>query len=171
MKNSPIGLYQHFKGGYYFVQNVVRDTRTEKPTLLYYFDVFHPEFGFFVRDITEFFDYVKDRKDNMTGQETRFRKVVSLDNPENNLTTSQLIEELRERADSPLQSLDIDGLNSKVFSHDYVVGEAYEATKDFPKGVTTLAVADTPEEAFEYLKRKSNPRACVFKRVFIQQEE
>ena len=171
MNRSPIGLYRHFKGGYYFVQNVVRDTKTERPTLLYYFDVLHPESGFFVRDITEFYDFVGDRKDNVTGQSNRFERVTSLENYIENFSTEQLIKELQSRKDSPFQTLDIEGLNSLVFSHDFAIGEPYEETRDTPRGVETLAVCDSPEEAFDYLKRNANPRASVFKRVFIKQEE
>lgn len=177
-----LGLYRHFKGDYYYVQNIVTDTKDEKSQVVIYFDVLHPERGTFARTVLDFIakydesggdflghKYIIDRVDNVTGQTHRFEKIVSLDNEVKNLSTESLLNELAKRADSPLQELDIDGLSKRVFCSDYVIGEAYEATDDNPKGVFSFNVFDDGDSAFKYLsthKHKSN--AKVFKRTFIE---
>lgn len=178
-----IGLYRHFKGEYYYVTGLAKSTADEKTVMVYYFNVCHPEYGSFVRplddfvadhDTTEHFGdemtlYIKDRKDNKTGQIKRFERVKDLNFQIGSISTEQLIEELRRRTDSPIHELDIEGLQSKVFSKDYVVGEAYEQTDTTEKGVYTVSVHDTPEKAQEYLAthvHKINTK--VFKRTFIE---
>ncbi len=163
-----LGLYRHFKGEYYFLLNIVRG---DNERYVQYLNIFHPEYGYFVRPYSEWRTDVSEREDNITGQTYRFERVYSIDNAVKNLSTNQLIDELKERSDSPLQKLDIEGLSAKCFNSDYVVGEAYEATEDSPKGVYTVAVCDTPQEAFDYLSTHSTKKNTgVFKRTFIQLE-
>ena len=55
--NEPkvtIGLYRHFKGEYYFVQNIVKDA-VRDIAMCQYFNVSHPEYGIFVRPVDEWF--------------------------------------------------------------------------------------------------------------------
>lgn len=169
-----IGLYRHFKGAYYFVQNIVLDAVRNCP-MCYYFNVLHPEKGLFVRPVDEWFSedtdkgLIKDRPDNTTGQTTRFAKVVSLGDEVKNLSTDHLIRELKGREDSPLQTLDIDGLSDCVFCTDYVVGDKNYATEDYPCGVSTVASFTTEEEAKNYYATHKHLRATgVFKRTFIE---
>lgn len=178
MKESKvtIGLYRHFKGAYYFVQNVVKNAITNED-MCYYYNVMHPEFGFFVRPIAEWFDEftdrgrVVDRPDNHTGQKHRFEKVQSLYFGVKTITTEHLMRELAERNDSPLQALDIEGLNDRVFSVDYVIGERCLATEDHPDGVVTIASFNTEEQAKTYFAtHKLRKSAGVFKRTFIEVE-
>ena len=168
-----LGLYRHFKGEYYMVQNVVKNAITDE-LMCYYFNVLHPELGFFVRPMREWFDLntdvgpIIDRRDNVTGQRHRFEKVVSIDNQVKNLSTEQLVNELIRREDSPLHELDLRELQSRVFSRDYIVGEKNYETEDFPRGVTTLAVFSTPKDAYECRSKYPSPRYGVFKRTFIE---
>ena len=175
--NTPkvtIGLYRHFKGAYYFVQNVVKNAVTGED-MCYYYDVMHPEKGLFVRPVYEWFEEytdkgkVIDRPDNYTGQKYRFVKVVSLEWHLRNYSTDVLIEELNHRVDSPLQALDIEGLNDQVFSVDYVIGEKCLATEDHPDGVVTIASFNTEEQAKTYFATHRLRRSAgVFKRTFIE---
>lgn len=168
-----IGLYRHFKGAYYFVQNIIKDAVTDE-LMCYYFNILHPEYGFFVRSVNDWFTkdtekgLIKDRLDNVTGQEHRFEKIVSIDNYVENLTTRQLLYELRKRTDCPIHELDLDGLYSDVFAKDYVIGEKHYKTEDFPQGVSTQSVFSTPQEAFKCLAKHPNSRYGVFKRTFIE---
>lgn len=181
--NKPLvtlGLYRHFKGEYYCVQNIVVDAEDERTHKVAYFNVLHPEYGIFVRSIEDFISdrdshgdpysrLIRDRVDNVTGQIHRFEKVVSLTNEVKNLSTETLLNELAHRADSPLQELDIDGLSKRVFCSDYVIGESYEANDDHPKGVYSSFVCDDAEGALKFLsthKHRSNTK--VFKRTFIE---
>jgi len=177
MINEPkvtIGLYRHFKGAYYFVQNIVKDAIDGKYKC-FYFNILHPEYGMFVRDVEEWDSTDSDngeivsRIDNKTGQKHRFEKVYDLDDGVANLTTEHLIRVLADRPDSPLQALDIEGLSNKVFSTDYIVGDKFFETKDTPKGVSTVSVFDTEEDAKNYYyTHKGRQNTAVFKRTFIE---
>lgn len=169
-----IGLYRHFKGEYYFVQNIVKDA-VRDIAMCQYFNVSHPEYGIFVRPVNEWFDEdtelgkIIDRPDNYTGQKCRFEKVKDLDFQLGSVSTEQLVLELRRRTDSPIHELDIEGLQSKIFAKDYIVGEACEQTEDTPRGVYTVASFDTEEQANKYYySHLHNRRVKVFKRVFIE---
>lgn len=169
MDIPKMGLYRHFKGGYYFLMNVLRNEDGEYP-LLQYVDIFHPELGYFARPVPQWNEDVSDRKDNMTGQIYRFERVVSIDNGISNFTTEQLMRELQVRENSPLQDLDIEEVSGRVFSRDYCIGEAYEETEDYPQGVSVNEVFDTKEEAFKYMNTHAkNRRFKIFRRVFIEE--
>lgn len=170
--NVKLGLYRHFKGGYYLLLNLLRTDKVEEPYYAQYLDIMHIELGYFTRPFSEWSTDVLSREDNVTGQRFRFEKVNSLLDNAQNMSTEHLIRELRCRADSPLQELDIDGLSALVYSSDYCIGEAFEATDDNPKGVSTDAVFDTPEQAFKYLREHPHSRRHkVFKRTFIEQKD
>ena len=172
-----MGLYRHFKGAYYYVTSFSKNAHTDE-IMVNYFNVCHPEYGNCVRTLTDFIRtkeedgrIIKDRPDNITGQSVRFERVEDLNFQLGSVSTEQLIEELRKREDSPLQDLDIEGLNSYVFCTDYIIGDKYDDTKEYPKGVSTIASFTTEEEAknyFETHRRLTN--IGVFKRVFIEIE-
>ena len=185
--NTPtvtVGLYRHFKGAYYYVtglsKNAIDDT-----VVVNYFNVCHPEYGSFVRPLDDFVAdrdqrqipygsslgecIIKDRKDNTTGQHLRFERVKDLNFQLRSVSTESLIEELRNRTDSPIHELDIEELQSKIFFKDYVVGEVCEETLDTPKGVYTITSFDKEEDAYRFLaSHKVRKGSRVFKRVFIE---
>lgn len=168
MNIPKIGLYRHFKGSYYFLMNMLRSD--EEYPLVQYVNVLHPELGYFCRPYPEWNDDVSSREDNVTGQIHRFELVKDLDNSVKNISTEQLIQELRNREDSPLQDLDIKGISDLVFSRDYCIGEEHEETEDYPQGVSVNEVFDTKEEAFKYMNTHAkNRRFKIFRRVFIEE--
>lgn len=175
MRQVSIGLYRHFKGTYYYVTSISRNANNYDEYLVNYFDVCHPE-KVCTRPLTDFIAtteedgrLIKDRPDNITGQYVRFERIYNLDWQISSVSTEQLIEELRIRNDSPIHELDIDGLRSPVVAKDYVVGDLFEATKDTPKGVYTLATFETEEEARTYLAtHMGRKNTGVFKRTFIK---
>lgn len=168
-----VGLYQHFKGEYYYLLNLLRDSTTDcKEFVCQYFNVLHPEYGYFSRPFSEWFTDVSEREDNVTGQITRFNRIKSLDTSVVNLTTEHLMRELANRADSPLQSLDIKGVSDHVYAVDYIIGEPQDANDDHPKnGVYTVAGFDSKYEAFEALRKNGTPRQSIFKRTFLRVNE
>lgn len=174
MNSFNLGLYRHFKGGYYYVFNVVTDTTDEDTLCAVYTDAMHPEAGNFVRPLTDFYaledenGLIQLRKDNVTGQKYRFEKVKSIDNPVENLSTEQLIDELRKREDSPLQDLDIEGLSDLVYCYDLCVGIKHEATDEFPKGVSVQAIYDADEREKMLNNLPMGTKLVPFKRVFIE---
>ena len=173
-----IGLYRHFKGGYYYVTGVSKNAIDEKTYMVNYFNVCHPEYGACVRPMESFLATheedgraIKDRLDNVTGQTHRMERVKDLNFQLGSVPTEQIIEELRRRTDSPIHELDIEGLRSKIFSIDYCIGEAYKETDCTPSGVYTLASFTTEEEAKKYFEtHKHVKNARVFKRTFIEVE-
>ena len=171
-----IGLYRHFKGQYYYVTGLSKSATDEKTVMVNYFNVCHPEYGSFVRPLDDFTATheedgrsIKDRPDNVTGQIMRLERVKDLNFQLGSVSTEQIIDELRRRTDSPIHELDIEGLQSKIFSKDYCVGEACEATEDTPRGVYTVSTFETPEQAYQYLSTHQHKRNTkVFKRTFIE---
>lgn len=188
MQKVTIGLYRHFKGAYYYVTNISRQSSEVIDTdcIVTYFNVCHPEYGYFSRPLVDFVSdndtlekddkgewfgvgtAIADRKDNVTGQIHRMERVKDLDFQLGSVSTEQLIRELRTRKDSPIHELDLDGLYSEVFAKDYVIGVKHEATDETPRGVETFEVFDSEEEAKRYAERKGNVRSSVFKRTFIE---
>lgn len=176
MPNISLGLYRHFKGDYFYVKEFVKDCTSDE-VFASYFNILHPEFGTFIRSLSDFMSdgsneevSIIDRLDNRTGQKYRFQKVVSLDNEVKNISTESLINELRKRKDSPLQKLDIEGLSDLVFCTDYIVGDKHYETKDYPRGVSTNASFTTEEEAKRYFEthKTLKDKTFVFKRTFIE---
>lgn len=171
-----VGLYRHFKGQYYYVTGLSKSATDEKTVMVNYFNVCHPEFGSFVRPLDDFTATheedgrsIKDRPDNVTGQIMRLERVKDLNFQLGSVSTEQIIDELRRRTDSPIHELDIESLQSKIFSKDYCVGEACEATEDTPRGVYTVSTFETPEQAYQYLSTHQHKRNTkVFKRTFIE---
>lgn len=177
--NEPkvtVGLYRHFKGEYYYVTGLSKSAIDEDTIMVNYFNVCHPEYGNYVRPLESFIAtheddgrVIAERIDNVTSQIIRFERVQDLNFQLGSVSTEHLVEELRRRTDSPIHELDIEGLQSKIFSKDYCVGEAYEATDKTPKGVYTIAVFDTVEEAQIHLTTHSHRKGTeIFKRVFIE---
>ena len=178
---ASVGLYRHFKGAYYYVTHLSKHATDEKTIMVNYFNVCHPEYGYCSRPLDDFstdyeidsvtkeVKYIVNRPDNITGQHLRFERVQDLNFQLGSVSTEQLVDELRRRTDSPIHELDIEALHSKVFSKDYVVGEAFEATEDTPKGVYTLSSFDTKEQAEKcFYTKYSGKRVKLFKRVFIE---
>lgn len=177
----PIGLYRHFKGDYYYVSSLSKSAVDEETVMVNYFNVCHPEYGNFVRPLADFVSIldgdpndenttmIKDRPDNKTGQITRFERIKDLNFQLGSVSTEQIVDELRRRTDSPIHELDIEGLESKIFAKDFVVGEAYTKNEDFPQGVYTITVHNTKEEAEKFLEKTPHKKSTrVFKRVFIE---
>lgn len=163
------GLYRHFKGGYYYVTNLVIDTTDEVGNLVIYHELNHPNKSF-SRKVEEWSSDVTDRPDNVTGQIHRFERVESIDFQLRSVTTEQLIKELNTRPDNPYASLDIEGLNNKVVSVDYIVGNKDIFNEEYPF-ITPIAVFDDKESAHKYLKgHKLRRGTTVFKRTYINEE-
>lgn len=80
MDTVKIGkVYRHFKGNYYFVENVAYDSET-KERMVVYKPLYDREDGRFiwVRPEKMFLEEIPERPDNITGQKYRFERVDSL---------------------------------------------------------------------------------------------
>ena len=81
MEEICIGkVYRHFKGNYYFIENVAYDSETLE-RLVIYKPIYSREDNrsLWVRPEKMFFEKTdKNRPDNITGQEVRFKLVEDL---------------------------------------------------------------------------------------------
>ena len=74
MEEVKIGrVYRHFKGNYYFVENVAYDSET-KERMVVYKPLYNREDGrsIWVRPEKMFLEEIPERPDNITGQKVRF---------------------------------------------------------------------------------------------------
>ena len=81
MNEIKIGrVYRHFKGNYYFVENVAYDSET-KERMVVYKPLYEREDGrsIWVRPEKMFLEEIPDRPDNITGQKFSFQLVDDID--------------------------------------------------------------------------------------------
>ncbi len=73
-------VYRHFKGNYYFVENIGYDSET-KERLVIYKTLYEREDGksIWVRPEKMFLEEIPERPDNITGQKHRFELVKELE--------------------------------------------------------------------------------------------
>lgn len=81
MKEVKIGrVYRHFKGNYYFVENVAYDSET-KERMVVYKPLYIRDDGrsIWVRPEKMFLEEIPERPDNITGQKVRFELVKDIE--------------------------------------------------------------------------------------------
>ena len=83
MENVKIGrVYRHFKGNYYFVENIAYDSESQERMVVY--KPLYPREDnklIWVRPEKMFLENIPvSRKDNITGQSIRFQLVDSIEN-------------------------------------------------------------------------------------------
>lgn len=81
MEEVKIGrVYRHFKGNYYFVENVAYDSETQERMVVYK-PLYQREDGkmIWVRPEKMFLEEIPERPDNITGQKNRFTIVDDIE--------------------------------------------------------------------------------------------
>ena len=81
MEEVKVGrVYRHFKGNYYFVENVAYDSET-KERMVVYKPLYNREDGrlIWVRPEKMFLEEIPERPDNITGQKHRFELVNDIE--------------------------------------------------------------------------------------------
>lgn len=79
MEEVQIGkVYRHFKGNYYFVENVALDSETKERMVVYKPLYPRQDSGIWVRREKMFLEEIPERPDNITGQKHRFEVVEEL---------------------------------------------------------------------------------------------
>ena len=81
MDKVKIGkVYRHFKGNYYFVENIAYDSETQERMVVYK-PLYHraDEKNFWIRPEKMFLEEIPNRPDNVTGQKIRFELVEEID--------------------------------------------------------------------------------------------
>ncbi len=80
MEEVKIGkVYRHFKGNYYFVENVALDSETKERIVVYKPIYDRMDSTIWVRREKMFLEEIPERPDNITGQKHRFELVTDLE--------------------------------------------------------------------------------------------
>ena len=81
MNEVKIGkVYRHFKGNYYFVENVALDSETKERMVVYKPIYDRQDSKIWVRNEKMFLEEIdQNRKDNITGQKYRFAIVEDIE--------------------------------------------------------------------------------------------
>ncbi len=80
MEQVQIGkVYRHFKGNYYFVENVALDSETKERMVVYKPLYDRQDSKIWVRRESMFLEEIPERPDNITGQKYRFVLVDDLE--------------------------------------------------------------------------------------------
>ena len=81
MREVKVGkVYRHFKGNYYFVENVALDSETKERIVIYKPIYDRKDSKIWVRRESMFLEEINSsRKDNITGQKYRFELVEDLE--------------------------------------------------------------------------------------------
>lgn len=81
MKHVEIGkVYRHFKGNYYFVENIALDSETQERVVIYKAIYNREDSQIWVRREEMFLEEIDStRKDNITGQTHRFEIVEDIE--------------------------------------------------------------------------------------------
>ena len=73
METVKIGkIYRHFKGNYYFVENIALDSETKERMVVYKPIYDRTDCGIWVRPEKMFLQEIPERPDNITRQKHRF---------------------------------------------------------------------------------------------------
>lgn len=82
MNQVKIGkVYRHFKGNYYYVENIGLDSETMERVVIYKAIYDRADSQIFVRRESMFLEEIdSSRKDNITGQKYRFQLVEEIEN-------------------------------------------------------------------------------------------
>ena len=81
MDTVKIGkVYRHFKGNYYFVEDIAYDSETQERMVVYK-SLYDREDGrsLWIRPEKMFLEQIPERPDNITGQKSRFELVNDFD--------------------------------------------------------------------------------------------
>ena len=79
MEEVQIGkVYRHFKGNYYFVENVALDSETKERMVVYKPLYDRKDSKIWVRREKMFLEEIPERPDNITGQKVRFELIDNL---------------------------------------------------------------------------------------------
>ena len=79
MEEVKIGkVYRHFKGNYYFVENVALDSENKERVVIYKAIYDRDDSQIWVRKEKMFLEEIPERPDNITGQKVRFELITNL---------------------------------------------------------------------------------------------
>ena len=169
----PFQIYRHFKGNLYLVISVALNSFDLEPTVVY--KSLNGDNNVWTRPLSEFESFVPEGKENPTGQKYRFEQIVSMESVLSHCTTQNLIEELKNRPDSPFNESDVEGLNDKVKIREYILGELRpnSATLEEDYFLHSIYSDDSLEKVKDFAERhigSFSSRAKIYKSVLVEVE-
>lgn len=96
-------MYRHFKGGIYIVNNLAVLESDRNITMVVYTSI--KDGKVWVRELKDFTAIIKNRPDNVTGQERRFVQLGFISDELSAVSTKELLNELDKRPDNPYDSI------------------------------------------------------------------
>lgn len=159
-----VGIYRHFKGGYYIVKDIAVDEESGDVLIVYQS---LQDGQTWVRPSVVFQSRVPEGKENPTGQEFRFERVTNFDNQLSMVPTHVLLDELGRRNDCPVV------LSGKVWREEYLTGyfeDRYVDRDTSYEDFNVDLVHDSFEDAVSRVEKLQNPQMKVLKRVFVHQD-
>ena len=167
----PYQIYRHFKGNFYLVLSVALSSSDLEPTVVYM--SLNGGSEVWTRSLSEFESLVPENKVNPTGQEHRFEHVKDIRSTLSLCTTKSLVEELKNRPDSPFNERDIEGFNNRVAMSEYVLGETKSAGDDLGVYLEPIMSAHTYDEVKKFAQNnphRYSKRSKIFKRILVEVE-
>lgn len=80
MEEVKVGrVYRHFKGNYYFVENIGQSSETKERMVIYKSLYNNKEGSIWIRPEKMFLEEIPERPDNITGQKHRFELVEEIE--------------------------------------------------------------------------------------------
>lgn len=165
----PFQIYRHFKGNLYLVTSVALTSSELEPTVVYM--SLNGDSQVWTRPMSEFESLVPEGKENPTGQKYRFEQVKDMRSILSQCTTESLIAELKSRADSPFNEIDIEGLNDKVADREYILGELTPHPTGQSVILRSIYSDDSLEAVQSFAERhfdRLSSRAKIFKSVLVE---
>lgn len=163
-----MGLFRHFKGGYYLVHTVAQLEDTGEQVVVYQSV---QNGSMWVRPLNVFQEVVPEDKDNPTGQTYRFERVNNFNNQLGLVPTDVLVKELNRRNDNPYALLAPQEI--KVWREQYLTGMFEKHFIDEGNTVEDFnidLVHDSYEGAVKRLEKLGNINMKILKQVFIEQD-
>lgn len=165
----PFQIYRHFKGNLYLIISVALTSSELEPTVVYM--SLSGDSQVWTRELSEFESPVPEGKPNPTGQKLRFELVKNMESVLSQCTTENLVEELKNRPDSPFNEQDVEGMNDKVVMKEFVLGNVTSAGVDKGSYLQSIMSADTLEEVRSYAERhfdRLNSRTKIYKSILVE---
>lgn len=151
-------VYQHFKGNYYLVLSIARDTENPNDRKVVYKSLYG-EGTVWVRPYGEF---DSSHPDSTFPGNARFRLVNDFGNTLESFKTEAIVEELKSRGDADLNSV------VEVKSSDYVVGNDCTIPTHDQEVISYVKLTGSSFPTEEEAKEYAEPRGLqVYHRVLV----
>lgn len=164
------GLYRHFKGGYYVINQIalMESNPNKSDPMVVYTSV--DTGNTWIRPYSEVIADVSNREDNVTGQKHRLERATNVSGILSHISTNEIIQELENRPDNPYDGIKPLKEDPDVWAVQYLVGRLQEKTEPKTQETytefvpVTLTAWSSYEEALRYRDRYFPHRNCTIAR-------